>query len=120
MGIDWGCRYYKNNHKCFLILESKRYRSQKVISDLSGCDFEPHNEKPQELVTVVRNWFANNTGKKSLEGGSIIWDSYNLFYADLYKSDKLKKKDVDRLPVSELVNHMVKWHTKKIRRATVQ
>jgi hypothetical protein len=42
LGIDWGCRRYGplHNDKAILIFDSQRYRYQRFISDVSGCDIE--------------------------------------------------------------------------------
>ena len=109
LGVDWGYRQYKDKTKKFLILESTAFNAKKAISDLAGVDFEAHGDIPEELVVIVRNWLAANT-KGKLPSGSVIWDDYNQFSAELYKMKGFSKRDVDRLPTAEIIRHMQKWY----------
>lgn len=114
LGLDVGCRFFKagkwQNKKC-LILEAEKYRYQAAISDLSNSDIAVHNNEPEEIVSEVRNWL-NSEASLNASGPSKIWGAFNDFMAENY--DKLiasgfSKKDIERLPVNELMNHMQKW-----------
>jgi len=114
LGIDVGCRYFKGgkwqNKKC-LILEAEKYRYQAAISDLSNSDIGVHNNEPEEVVSEVRNWLNSEAGLGA-PGPAKIWGAFNDFMADNY--DKLigsgfSKKDIERLPVNELMCHMKEW-----------
>jgi hypothetical protein len=62
LGIDFGCRRFGGralNGKRCLILESKRYRFQAAISDLSGSDIGTHDDQPMRIVSVVREWLRD-------------------------------------------------------------
>ena len=114
LGLDVGCREFKsgkwNTKKC-LILEAERYRYQAAISDLSNSDIGVHNNEPEDIVAEVRNWL-NNEAQLNAHGPSKIWGAFNDFMAENY--DKLinsgfSKKDIECLPVNELMNHMKTW-----------
>ncbi len=112
LGLDLGCRDYKAGkkyrEKVILILEEERYSTQKALSDLSFGDCKCHEGQPEEIVYSVRNWFAEN-GLKDAPSASSIWDGYNFFYANLYEKkskEGFNKKDIDRLPLPELLVHM--------------
>lgn len=118
IGVDVGCRVFKNgkwkNKKC-LILEAEKYRYQTAISDLSNSDIGVHKNEPQEVVTQVRNWLHTEAGVEA-PGPSRIWGAFMDFMAMNY--DKLigngfSKKDIEALPVSELMNHMKAWVTEE-------
>ena len=114
LGLDIGCRKFMgsawNKKKC-LILESRQFRYQKAISDLSGSDIKKHNNKPENLVRQVRNWFVE-TAKIKACSSSIIWESFNEFMSDFYakrKEEGYKSRDLQEMPMPELINFMRRW-----------
>jgi hypothetical protein len=114
LGVDVGCRLFKGgkwaNKKC-LILETERYRYQAAISDLSGSDIAVHNDEPREVATVVRDWLDSETDVIA-PGPTKLWGAFNIFMADNYDSLKAKgysKRDIDRLPVKQLMSSIQKW-----------
>ena len=111
LGLDIGCRKFKgspwNSKKC-LILESRQFRYQKAISDLSGSDIKKHNNKPENIVRQVRNWFVE-TVKVDSCCSSVIWEKFNEFMTDFYakrKQEGYKSKDLQEMPMPELINYM--------------
>lgn len=114
LGLDVGCRYFKGGKwkgkKC-LILEAEKYRYQIAISDLSNSDIGVHDNEPEEVAYAVRNWL-NSEACLNAPGHSKIWGAFNDFMANNY--DRLighgfSKKDIERLPVNELMSHMKEW-----------
>ncbi len=65
LGLDTGCRLFKGERwqrkKC-LILEADHYRYRAALSDISGSDIAVHNDQPEEVVCVVRNWLTAEAG----------------------------------------------------------
>jgi hypothetical protein len=113
--LDLGCRLYhpedKYGKKRSVILESKLYYYQKALSDLSNSDVKCHKGQPEEMVYDGRAWSSEILDHELLPG-SQIWDSYNYFISNLYKTlikKGLKQKDIDRMTVNELVNKIRKW-----------
>jgi hypothetical protein len=52
LGIDLGCKRFSNgvqNEKVILILDSKPYRYQKFISDITGQDIYAHQNRSKRL-----------------------------------------------------------------------
>jgi hypothetical protein len=114
LGLDVGCRLYstgKRRHKKCLILEAERFRYQAALSDISGSDIETHNNDPRDVVVGVRNWLSNEAGIDS-DGPEMIWASFNDFLAansgELQQNGFLKK-DIEKLPVGELLRRMRRW-----------
>jgi hypothetical protein len=114
LGIDMGCRLFKRGHwsrkKC-LILEAVRYRYQAALSDLSGSDVEIHENEPEEIVTVVRNWL-NHEAQLNVEGPAHIWSAFTDFMADNYdglRARGFSPRNIERLPVNELMRYMERW-----------
>ena len=114
LGIDVGCRIFKEGEwakkKC-LILVAERFKYQAAISDLSGSDVAVHQNEAEEVVLEVRNWL-NSTCGLTADGPSRIWGAFNDFMGDNY--DELtrrgfSKRDIERLPVAELMRSMKEW-----------
>lgn len=113
LGIDVGCRLFRSGcrGKQCLILETERYRYQAALSDLSNSDIAVHKNDPQTLVTSVRNWL-NNQARVQAPGPSRVWDAFNEFMADNYtvlKARGFSDRDVEQLPVDELITSMRLW-----------
>ena len=116
LGIDIGAKRYGEGQlrskKC-LILETKRYRYQAAISDLSNSDIAVHGNDPLEAFTAVRNWLDTEAGL-NVDGPTRLWDQFTDFVAD--NDDTLIKrgfsrKDIDRLPFLTLMQNMDDWVT---------
>jgi len=114
LGIDIGIRNSDNNkyvNKKCLILDSKKYRYQAALSDISGNDIEIYNNKIQELVRIVRNWLSSHQ-KGSKPGPKLIWEDFNEFkvdYQDTLTSDGFSEEDIKKLPKSEFITLASEW-----------
>lgn len=111
IGLDFGCRFFHCEDKKALILEEEKYSIQKGLSDLVGGDPKCHYGMPKKLVIEVRSWFIE-IGVEGIDGGSKIWDDFNVFYADLYNkklSEGFKKKEFENLPIPEFNRHIKEW-----------
>ena len=115
LGIDVGCRLFKGgkwSEKCCLILETERFRYQAAISDLSNSDIAVHENEPERVVAEVRNWLNSQASLRS-PGPSQIWGAFLDFMADNYdhlKTRGFSDRDIERLPVDELINCILDWH----------
>ncbi|HLG19789.1 MAG TPA: hypothetical protein VI895_08245 [Bdellovibrionota bacterium] len=119
LGLDVGCRLFGKgtwpNKRC-LILETEKYRYQAAISDLSNSDIAVHDDDPQEVVTIVRNWLAANAASKASPGPSAVWGAFLDFMSDNYdilKARGFSDRDIKRLPVDELMQCMRTWVAKR-------
>lgn len=113
LGIDYGCKKLKGGkwqEKKILILEKERYRFQKAISDLSGCDIKSHNDEVDQIICSVRDWFVTEELGRG-DSGNMVWDRFNDFQAYLY--DEVVEKDghrsTDEVQESEVMHHMGEW-----------
>lgn len=114
LGMDYACKLYGGKilkqKKC-LVLEVERYRYQAAISDLSGCDIKAHGNKPDMVVLHVRNWLVQHDLGKG-PSATDIWYGFNDFMAYNFAwltSHRFSKKDIDTLPINELMDQMRKW-----------
>ena len=86
LGIFLGAKRFgveKQETKKCLVMDRERYRYQKFISDISGQDIFVHNNNPEEVVRVVRNWLLTVSDRQTIPGGGIIWKRYQSFLNDL-------------------------------------
>ena len=114
LGLDVGCKRFKGGQwteKRCLILETERYRYQAAISDLSNSDISVHNNEPSEVISAVRNWL-NNHADLHAPGPTRIWGRFTDFMAanyDALRGRGFSHRDVERLPVDELIADMKAW-----------
>ncbi len=118
LGVDIGCRLYKKNirkNKRCVILETKKYRYQKALSDLSNSDIKSHNDEPNNIIREVRNWFVEVANSKA-PSPTVIWQNYNEFMADFYskrKREGYKRKDLHVMPIPEFIRFTKVWLKRK-------
>lgn len=114
LGLDVGCRIFGGGEfaekKC-LILETEKYRYQAAISDLSNSDIAVHGNHPPQALTEVRNWLSSEAKLKVL-GPTALWGRFTDFMAwnyDDLKRQGFSDRDVEELPVPELMQCMKDW-----------
>jgi hypothetical protein len=72
----------EQKRKACLILDAKKARYQKFVSNISGQDIQAHQNDPQILVGIVRDWLRRYS-QFSIPSGSVIWSRYQDFKSDL-------------------------------------
>ena len=86
LGIFLGAKRFgveDQKRKQCLVMDKEQYRYQKFISDIAGQDIFVHNNNPEEIVRVVRDWLGTASGRRTIPGGGIIWRHYQDFLNDL-------------------------------------
>lgn len=81
------------------------------MSDLSGSDISNHNDEPEDIVHVVRNWFVGMSSSKP-PSGTVIWEDFNEFMADFYQAraaQGYKDKDLELMPTKEYIDFIQDW-----------
>ncbi len=112
-GIDFGIKLSdpkKFANKKFLILEKERYRYQKVISDIPGNDIKAHNNNPEEIVKVTRDWFKPTL--REIPRHKEIWLGYIEFeydYEQILNDEGYDPKDISSLTFSDIIENMKAW-----------
>ncbi|MDZ4288199.1 MAG: hypothetical protein U0984_09580 [Prosthecobacter sp.] len=116
LGLFFGYKTSGNarqRHKKILVLDSKRYRYLRTISDLAGRDAECHSDSVKELITIVRNWLKTTSGLKNIPGGAAILRRYRQFQADLpgmLKLAKVSKREIQKLAFfSDYREFVIAW-----------
>ncbi|MFC1986171.1 hypothetical protein ACFLWC_04170 [Chloroflexota bacterium] len=114
LGLDLGCRQFGQKQlkskKC-LVLEKSRYRYQKVLSDIAGCDIKAHREDAKALITQTRNWICENISTGVI-AGSMIWERYNIFISlveEALINSGCTKREIRSMPVPEYLSFVKPW-----------
>ena len=112
LGIFLGAKKFgieeQKRKKC-LILDTQRYRYQQFISDIAGQDIQEHKNTPKEIVTVVRNWLRNASGRQNIPAGSIIWGRYQDFIKDLPQTVQECRLTVEELIFNDYTLVVTQW-----------
>ncbi len=114
LGIDLGCRTFGGRMLCrkkCLILEKKRYRFARSLSDLAGVDIRAHNEDSEKMVHQLRHWVCNNI-KRQVKSGTQVWGDFIIFsgyFNQIMKSQGFKKKDIDDMEPAEYIWYVKQW-----------
>ncbi len=112
-GIDFGIilsNLETFKHKKILILEKEDFRYQKVISDISGNDIKSHNNNPEQVIKVTRDWFKIT--KTNIPRHKEIWLAYAEFeydYESILKAEGYDPKDINALTFSDIIEIMNSW-----------
>ena len=116
LGAFLGAKYFGKRDQaskaCF-ILDSKKYRYQRFISDIAGQDIQAHENNPKRVITVVRNWLRTYS-VASIPSGSVIGERYKSFKADLpllCRELKLNQKELIYNDYVLLVSNWLKINT---------
>ena len=112
LGLDLGCRRFggaPSKRKRCLILDTEQYRYQEFLSDIAGQDIKAHNDSPNEVVKLVRDWLKAVSKRISVPGPQRIRQHFADFSAVLPEfCDKL---DLDRSDIqfAEYVTMAEEW-----------
>lgn len=95
LGLFWGAKEFgttRQKSKISIIMDSKKYRYQKFLSDLAGVDIKPHFNNETIAIREVRNWLYDNFKNNLIPGSQEINRRYNLYEKDLPEIVKVLKK----------------------------
>ena len=112
LGIFLGAKKFgieeQRRKKC-LILDTERYRYQQFISDISGQDIKAHNDTPEVIVTVVRDWLRNASRRGTIPSGGIIWERYQDFIKDLPQMAREERLIAEELVFNDYTLMVAQW-----------
>jgi len=107
LGIDYGCRLFHPNNeinsKVTLVLDKEKYRYQRVLSDLSGCDIESYDNNPENLMGVLIDWISHNMDNVKHESTSELYGLFEDYEADFYNkfiNSGYKDSEINSLPLN--------------------
>jgi len=112
LGIAIGCAKFgvgRHRRKTALILDRRRYRYHKFISDISGQDISEHGNRPGRAIEAVRNWLHAESGLVEMPGGEYIAVRYRRFRRDLPRMTGRAHLNVRRLTYLDYCNLIAAW-----------
>jgi hypothetical protein len=113
LGIFLGAKRYgatRQKHKISLILDTQQYRYQTFISDIAGQDIRAHAGKPEEAISLVRNWLRSSSQRSNIPGGKVIGRRYERFRRQLRPLRKrLRLSEDDELTFNDYTTLVAEW-----------
>lgn len=110
LGLDLACkRFGGDRKKRLLILERSRYTTQKCLSDVAGQDPKEHDDDPEKLLKVVRNWLRTSSGRSSILGYQSIQQEFEIFSAALPGLCERAGLDRNSVPFVDYVAFVQTW-----------
>lgn len=112
LGVFIGAKTFgdkKQRNKNCLILDREPYRYQMFISDISGQDVKSHDGDTDTLISVVRDWLNDASGRKTIPGGRRIRQRYEQFWAQLPDICQEAQLDLDELTFNDYSLFVSEW-----------
>ncbi len=112
LGVFIGASSFGDNRqkqKNCLILEGEPYGYQKFISDIAGHDIRAHDNNPEQVITLIRNWLGDSSGRRTIPGGSYILRGYRLFKGKLSSMCRVIPIEIDELTYNDYRNLISEW-----------
>ena len=79
LGLFYGAQYYgpkKQKEKNAIIFDTKPYRYLEFVSDLKGVDIRAHQNKPDTVIHLIRDWLTSATNNKGYPGEKLLIKEY--------------------------------------------
>jgi len=112
LGLYFGAKHFGNkNHKCkeCLILDKERYRYQKFLSDLSGCDPVAHGNDVKKAIRSIRDWLVGSSKVDKMPSHVRIHDAYQKFDRE-FKEGCTEEPDLyEKIPYVEFTKNISNW-----------
>jgi hypothetical protein len=122
LGVDYGSRQFGASFmrmKRCLILERDAHGLKIALSDLAGVDIKHHDNKPEDIVRVTRDWFLETVGLSKAPYPKAVWFAFTNFTTSLYESRLAEgipegdvAEDIERMAISEFINCIGEWVTR--------
>ena len=111
LGIWLGAKRFglRQRNKVCLILDTEPHRYQKFVSDIAGQDPVPHADRPDQLVTAIRNWLQTVQPQKQVPGGHAFADSFRRFLTDRIELAKVARLKIDKLTFLDRMRLLEEW-----------
>ncbi len=112
LGLFFACKEFgKGVHKSkkALVLDSKPFRYQKFISDLSGVDPKAHNCVQKNVIQICRDWINVNSNRKTIPGTVVIKKNYRSFRRQLPKIVERAGLEMGDLKFNDLCYLIEEW-----------
>ena len=112
LGLFFGAKHYgpvvQRQKRC-LILDRKKYRHMKFISDLGGHDPKSHGNSQKGVIRAVRNWLRSSSGRTGIPGAEEINRRWRRFKSKLPAICAEAKLDEDDLVFNDFAMLVSAW-----------
>jgi hypothetical protein len=112
LGVELGLRESGRrkwrNRRC-LVLDSRAYRYQKVVSDLAGCDTRFHGNSPDEAIRATRDWLRTASRHSKLPGAAEISRRYRRFLQQLPDNARRLRLKLHEVVYLDYVYFVTEW-----------
>ena len=112
LGVFLGAKHFGNKRqkgKVCLVLDREQYRYQAFISDIAGHDIRSHGNKPEKVITHIRDWLNAASGRRTIPGGRAIIARWKQFEADLPVMCEKFSIEIDELTYNDRTNFISEW-----------
>ncbi len=112
LGIFLGAKRFgagAQRSKSALIMDTDRFRYQKLVSDIAGQDIRDHGGEMARAIGNVRNWLASTDGMVRLPGQEALVMDYSKYLTDLPWICEEMRLSLDELTFNDKVNIMNLW-----------
>jgi hypothetical protein len=106
LGLFIGARQFGSGqeNKLCLILDKEKFRYQKFLSDIAGQDIRSHDEKPDVLIKIIRNFLQSHATGQKLSGGAAIKRQYDGFVSAKPRICAVLELDPEELTYLDQIN----------------
>jgi hypothetical protein len=94
-----------------IILDKRRYRYQKFISDIAGQDIHSHETKFTTLIETLATWLRNQSRDPKVPGGRIIATEFNSFRKKLPRICQVRGLHPDELTFGDYADLVAEYLT---------
>jgi hypothetical protein len=112
LGIALGCRRFgsgRQQNKSMLILDRRRYRYHRYISDIAGQDISEHRDQPSRAIRAVRDWLRAESDLEDIPGADHIAERYREFRRGLPQIARLGNLNHERLTFADYRWTISEW-----------
>lgn len=112
LGMFLGAKRFggkKQKEKNCMVMDRERYRFQQYISDIAGQDIKAHNDEPEKVVRLVRDWLNSTTKRRTIPGGPVIWRRYESYTEDLPGLCDAVPMSVDDMTFNDKATFASEW-----------
>lgn len=92
-----------------IVLDKRRYRYQKFISDIAGQDIHSHETKFTNLMETLASWLRDQSGDPKVPGGRIIAKEFDSFRRKLPKICRVQHLHPDELTFGDYAKLVARY-----------
>jgi len=92
-----------------IVLDRRRYRYQRYISDIAGQDIHSHERKLTVLIQEIATWLRNQSRDSKVPGGKKMTAELNSFRKKIPKICSRRQLEPDELTFGDYAEMVVEY-----------